>query len=73
MPVITGLSQCQLLCIEDCSNAIANTESPDGGLSIVGKCPKDCSTCLYAERFERGDTNWIPQPNDPQYHHWLTR
>jgi len=72
MPVIAGLSQCQLLCIEDCAKAIINAENPDG-LSIVGKCPRDCSICLYAERFERDDTNWIPQPTDPQYHHWLTR
>lgn len=69
-----GLSQCQLLSNEDCINALANAENLDyDGCDIAGKCPGNCGICLYEERFNRDDANWIPQPGDPQYHHWLTR
>ena len=67
-----GISPCQKLCVEDCHKAITNTIALDR-LSIVGKCFHDCKLCLYAERFERDDVNWIPSAIDPQYKHWNER
>ncbi len=65
-------SPCQKLCNEDCKKAKANLLNPDK-LSIAGKCPKDCFICLYMERYKRDDCQWIPQPTDKQYHHYVTR
>lgn len=67
-----NLTLCQRLCVEDCHRAICNTLNDDI-ISVIGKCPEDCDRCLYAERFRRDDSGWIPEPKDPQYHHWETR
>jgi hypothetical protein len=72
METINELSPCQRLSLEDCNKAKQNLRTPDK-LSIAGKCPKDCSICLYKERYQRNDCQWIPQPSDKQYPHWLNR
>ena len=69
-------SLCQKWCVKDCHIARHEVErllDPMEPPSVAGKCPLDCDICLYSERHKRDDTNWIPQPTDKQFQHWLTR
>jgi len=66
-----GESLCQRWCVEDCSTA-RHYNSKDV-ITVIGECPKDCSICLYLERHNMDDANWIPLLSDRQYHHWETR
>ena len=71
-----GESLCRKWCVEDCRIARYKAErlcNPMEVPSVTGKCPLDCSLCLYAERHKRDDANWIPQQTDAQYHHWITK
>ena len=69
-------SLCQKWCVEQCHIARQEIErllDPMEPPSVAGKCPLNCDICLYSERHKRDDANWIPQPTDKQFQHWLIR